>query len=667
VLPVPPFIDGGMMATIVRTACAVVLCVACTWVSAHGSAAVPERSQRNAADIGATVTGEHQLPMPHKRSLLPPTPAERLYHLPPSDRLRLELIPPELHHAMRARMHERTELPACSDMAALAAHRADDLAAYLVGLPDADCLTPLFSVTPDLAQGIFSHENLIAVAQRYGDIGGSYRSDGTALANLSLFFRAAYSLANEGRIDPIDPEILEWLRPAIFALLAGNTLFARNDAAPTTAGTVALLITDMRDEASYLQLAKQWVIRLTDTPRHPQAALALDDPNVGYGFTGLLTIFYYAHSRADALPQLEGDPSFATALYGFVKRNKAALLGDDRASYQLEQAANEAFRFARYPALIATVRPMIADALHRSTMAGPDRFIWLSAAEAVKYYDQANCAFYNVCDFETALGAAILSKNYPCDGGVVHLRTQSLTSDQARTACMAMARETRYFHAMLDTHEVPVADDRNTTLEVVVFSNRDEYHHYSPVLFGNDVDNGGVYLEGDPASPTNQARFIAFIATWLQPHFEIWNLKHEFVHYLDGRYDMYGDFDAATKVPDVWWIEGLAEYISRGNDDAESIDAAKTGQYRLSEIFANTYSMDDYVNRAYRWGYMAARFMFERHPEHVTAIMPMFRAGQYAAYWRYMQRLPKTLDDEFAQWVFTATTSGTPRSPWQGR
>lgn len=77
-----------------------------------------------------------------------------------------------------------------------------------------------------------------------------------------------------------------------------------------------------------------------------------------------------------------------------------------------------------------------------------------------------------------------------------------------------MARETPFFHAMLDTHEAPVAD---------------------------------------------QARFIAVIATWLQPHFEIWNLKHEFVHYLDGRCDMYGDCDAATKVPDVWWIEGLAE------------------------------------------------------------------------------------------------------------
>lgn len=77
--------------------------------------------------------------------------------------------------------------------------------------------------------------------------------------------------------------------------------------------------------------------------------------------------------------------------------------------------------------------------------------------------------------------------------------------------------------------------------------------------------------------------------------------------------------------------------------------------------------IDDYVNRTYRWGYMAMRFMFERHPENLAAIVPMFRTGQYAAYWDYMQRLSSSLDDECAQWVGTATTDGTPRPPWHAR
>jgi microbial collagenase len=248
-----------------------------------------------------------------------------------------------------------------------------------------------------------------------------------------------------------------------------------------------------------------------------------------------------------------------------------------------------------HPALIPTVGPMIRDTLANSTMAGPDKLIWLAAAQAVRDYDNSNCASYGTCDFEKPLAAAILSKTYACANGTIRMRTQSLNPGQAGQACSIMQRETSYFHAMLHTGNVPVANDYNNSLEVIVFSSNIDYENYSTVLFGNDTDNGGIYLEGDPAVPGNQPRFIEFEATWLRPRFEIWNLRHEFIHYLDGRFDMYGDFEASTKMPAVWYIEGLAEYLSRGNDDQESIDAAKTGQYRLREIFRNTYSMDDYA------------------------------------------------------------------------
>jgi microbial collagenase len=72
------------------------------------------------------------------------------------------------------------------------------------------------------------------------------------------------------------------------------------------------------------------------------------------------------------------------------------------------------------------------------------------------------------------------------------------------------------------------------------------------------------------------------------------------------------------------------------------------------------------VNRTYRWGYMAVRFMFERHPEVLAVILPMYRSGDYAAYWAYMKRLPGELDEEFAAWVPTVTTGGTPTPPWRG-
>src|SRR5262249_1666679 len=149
--------------------------------------------------------------------------------------------------------------------------------------------------------------------------------------------------------------------------------------------------------------------------------------------------------------------------------------------------------------------------------------------------------------------------------------------------------ETR-FQALLQTGGNPVAGDLNATLEVVVFDDPEQYQTYSYVLFGNSTDNGGIYLEGDPADPANQARLIVYEANWLRPAFEIWNLGHEYPHYLDGRFDMAGAF-ADYQVYDhrtLWWIEGLAEYVAHGNDNPPALEAARTQRYDLSTILTNT-------------------------------------------------------------------------------
>ncbi|GAA4880605.1 hypothetical protein GCM10023235_71090 [Kitasatospora terrestris] len=86
----------------------------------------------------------------------------------------------------------------------------------------------------------------------------------------------------------------------------------------------------------------------------------------------------------------------------------------------------------------------------------------------------------------------------------------------------------------MDTGQ-PVADDRNTSLEVVVFSSGSEDRRLAGYLYGANTDAGGQYLEGDPSAYGNQARFVT-----------------------------YRDDIASTCTPTLWWIEGLAEYVSYG-------------------------------------------------------------------------------------------------------
>ncbi|TMP65109.1 collagenase, partial [Pseudoalteromonas sp. S1609] len=89
----------------------------------------------------------------------------------------------------------------------------------------------------------------------------------------------------------------------------------------------------------------------------------------------------------------------------------------------------------------------------------------------------------------------------------------------------------------------------------------DDYGKYAGVNFGFNTNNGGMYLEGDPSVVGNQANFIAYEANYANAEHFVWNLEHEYVHYLDGRFDLYGDFNSPTEDV-VWWSEGVAEYIA---------------------------------------------------------------------------------------------------------
>lgn len=114
---------------------------------------------------------------------------------------------------------------------------------------------------------------------------------------------------------------------------------------------------------------------------------------------------------------------------------------------------------------------------------------------------------------------------------------------------------------MANTGLAPVADDYNTRVEVVVFANNSSYVNYSSFLFGNTTDNGGQYLEGNPADQNNQARFVAYRYA-NDADLSILNLEHEYTHYLDARFNQYGSFsDNLAHGHIVWWLEGFAEYM----------------------------------------------------------------------------------------------------------
>ncbi|EFL19742.1 predicted protein [Streptomyces sp. C] len=214
----------------------------------------------------------------------------------------------------------------------------------------------------------------------------------------------------------------------------------------------------------------------------------------------------------------------------------------------------------------------------------------------------------------------------------LRIRAQEMTAAQLTATCASLANQDAYFHSVVKDSG-PVPDDNNTTLEVDVFNSSADYKAYAGRIYGIDTSNGGMYLEGDPARTGNQPRFICYERTDVSPGWQIWNLNHEYTHYLDGRFNLYGDFDAGQSTPTVWWGEGIAEYVSysyRGVTYSNALAEAGKHTYSLRTLFDTTYANSD-VNRTYNWGYLAARYMVEEHPADVATVLGHYRDGNWTA------------------------------------
>ena len=255
----------------------------------------------------------------------------------------------------------------------------------------------------------------------------------------------------------------------------------------------------------------------------------------------------------------------------------------------------------------------------------------------------------------------VLSQNHKCSD-TIEIRSESLSVQQLTQACKLLSAQETEFHRLFNTKDSPVNDDYNQSMRANIYSDRDSYVKHVTAHFDVPSDNGGMYLEGFPDKQGNQAEFVAY-----EKNGQIWNLAHEYVHYLDGRFNLHGDFCASLhdshSAPEycpkpapayphlVWWSEGLAEYISQGKNNPKAIEAAKTNEYKLSELFNTSYENNGGTNRIYRWGYLATRFMLENHRAQVEAMLNFTRNNEYDKYQKLVRTWGTRYDDEFSQWL----------------
>ncbi|MDP5147447.1 collagenase [Shewanella sp. ULN5] len=261
---------------------------------------------------------------------------------------------------------------------------------------------------------------------------------------------------------------------------------------------------------------------------------------------------------------------------------------------------------------------------------------------------QESCQQLNeICQIPTL--SEILPINYPCSDSLFIL-AQDLNQQELALSCEKLTSQESSFHQLLQTQNTPTANDGNNALRVVAFKNWSQYNAYGQLLFDIQTDNGGMYIEGTPSKPGNQATFFAYRQFWIEPEFAIWNLNHEYVHYLDGHFVKYGGFGHFPSKM-VWWSEGLAEYVSKGNDNPTTFEVIKRDIEKaptLAEIFATEYK--DGQDRTYKWSYMAIRFLAENYHDDFVQLSRYLKTDYFEGYELLLVELSKH-QQQFAVWL----------------
>ncbi|MFC5288669.1 M9 family metallopeptidase [Actinokineospora guangxiensis] len=489
-----------------------------------------------------------------------------------------------------------------------------------VAASDLSCVNALFSLTGTDAQRTFSEAQMVTVAQRLRSVAAAYPGDdSTGAGRLVLFLRAGYYVQWYNPIvGEYGPALNAASRSALDAFFGGPRAFEVTERNGAVLSEAVVLIDSADLGARYLRVVKRLLNGYSD---------AYDQfPSMVNAVNSVHTVLFRGHNRPEFVAAVTADTGVLTALRDFALRNLGLLPGPR--SYLTSNAGRELARFLQHDVLRPTVRPQVRQLLAVSSSTGATAPLWVGVAEMADSYDRANCSAYGVCDLQERLLAEVLPITHSC-ASTLRVRAQRITAAQLSQTCSSLLRQDAHFHDIArDTG--PVAGDRNTSLEVIVYDSSTDYRTYAGAMWGIDTNNGGMYLEGDPSAAGNQARFIAYEAEWLLPEFAIWNLNHEYTHYLDGRFNLHGDFTSNVTTPTIWWIEGFAEYVSysyRNLAYPEAITEAGKRTHALSTLFGTTYSHD--TTRVYRWGYLAVRYMIQSRRSDVDTVLGLYRRGDW--------------------------------------
>ncbi|MFB7667140.1 collagenase [Kitasatospora sp. NPDC056138] len=508
-----------------------------------------------------------------------------------------------------------------------------------------DCVNTLFNVTGTDAGSIFKQQQMLPVARAFQDLAADYGGDdSTGIWQLVLFLRAGYYVQsyNPGAVGTYDAALFDATKAGLDAFFASRHWTDVNDANGPVLYDVLVLTDSANLQSKYLNVYKQVLNGYSNSYNaYPKMVKAVN--------AALFAPLWRANWSPDYVNAVSADPSIVNTLSSFALNHKD-LLGGPNAFLDVN-AGNDLARMTGDNATIeAVAKPLVKAVLDSARITGATGPLYVHTAFQADQYDGTQCSYYDTCNLPAKLTAAVLPNTLVCDNRTIE--TEALSAADLAAVCASLRGEDTFFHKLVKDNG-PVPGQYDKTITLAVFANQADYVNYSWAIFGNGTDNGGQTVM-DPTDPANQAVSVMYQKSWKDGFpANVWNLNHEYTHYLDGIYDMKGNFGAEISVPDIWWIEGVAEYESyayRGTTDTQAMAEAPKHTYKLSTIFQNTYDNSD-STRVYPWGYLSVRYMFEKHPSDVQNMLGHFRTGDFQGGYAVYNSIGTAYDADFDAWL----------------
>jgi microbial collagenase len=248
--------------------------------------------------------------------------------------------------------------------------------------------------------------------------------------------------------------------------------------------------------------------------------------------------------------------------------------------------------------------------------------------------------------------ALVFPNTYDFDDGVMSVQT-SLAVGDIQDLYHASREVFAQFNRVTETI-IPVQADPNGILTMKIYGTLADYQDYQWFLYNLSTNNGGIYIEQDGTFYTYQRTPSQSIYT-LEELF-----RHEYVHYLVGRYlidGMWGNAPIYSNNRMVWFDEGLAEFLTWSDRTdinvraqlVSLIDADGANRMTVSETLNTTYG--NFV--FYRYAALFFNYLYENDVQTLIDFVDYTSDSDIASFDALVNQLSSdtTLEADYQQYL----------------